>query len=209
MNTILTNILLGISLAAPLGPAAVAVIHNGLRAGFLRAFITGLGVTTADAMYMLLVSLGISRFLGNPAVRIAVGFLGAVALGYLGVKSLLEAIREVPILELVPPTARNPFLVGFLVNVSNPIAIFWWLGVFGSLVVSSRTNASGVSVFSLSTSILLGILFWHTSMSLASHVFKNLLDGRAVRIISLLAGCFLLLFAFRFGLEALTTVVRP
>ena len=56
MDLVLRNILLGISLAAPIGPSGVAVIQNGLR----RAFLTGLGVTLADATYLLVVFFGIS-----------------------------------------------------------------------------------------------------------------------------------------------------
>ena len=60
MDLVLRNILLGISLAAPIGPSGVAVIQNGLRRGFRRAFLTGLGVTLADATYLLVVFFGIS-----------------------------------------------------------------------------------------------------------------------------------------------------
>lgn len=48
MNELLGNILPGLSLAAPIGPSGLAVIQNGLRHGFWRAFLTGLGVTLAD-----------------------------------------------------------------------------------------------------------------------------------------------------------------
>ena len=53
MNEIVRNILLGLSLAAPLGPSSVAVIQNGLKWGFRRAFLTGTGVTLADTTYLV------------------------------------------------------------------------------------------------------------------------------------------------------------
>ena len=53
MDLVLRNILLGTSRAAPIGPSVVAVIQNGLRRGFRRAFLTGLGVTLAAGLVLL------------------------------------------------------------------------------------------------------------------------------------------------------------
>jgi threonine/homoserine/homoserine lactone efflux protein len=64
MNEIVRNIFLGLSLAAPLGPSSVAVIQNGLKWGFQRALMTGIGVTLADTTYLLVVFFGLSGFMG-------------------------------------------------------------------------------------------------------------------------------------------------
>ena len=45
IQTVIRNILLGLALAAPIGPAGIAVIRNGLNHGFFRAFLTGVGIT--------------------------------------------------------------------------------------------------------------------------------------------------------------------
>ena len=94
VNDILRNILLGITLAIPLGPASLAVIQTGLRAGFLRAWMTGIGVTLADTTYLLVVYFGLSGFMGIPAVKIAVWMLGALVLFYLGWQSLRAVLRK-------------------------------------------------------------------------------------------------------------------
>ena len=53
MDLVVRNVLLGISLAAPIGPSGVAVIQNGLGRGFRRGFLTGLGVTLAAGLVLL------------------------------------------------------------------------------------------------------------------------------------------------------------
>src|SRR5665648_151221 len=95
MTDLLRNILLGISLAAPIGPAGLAVIQAGLRHGFLRAFITGLGVTLADTTYLLLVFFGLSGLIGIPLVKVLIWSLGALVLIYLGVQSIRDAFHRV------------------------------------------------------------------------------------------------------------------
>lgn len=207
MNLLLRNILLGISLAAPIGPSGVAVIQNGLRQGFRRAFLTGLGVTLADATYLLIVFFGVSSILTYRPVRLSIWLLGAGALGYLGLRSLLEARRDAVLEGSIPASARSPLLVGYLVNVSNPIAVIWWLGVFGSLLAESGVTDARLSALVLSSSILLGILGWHTAVSLLTHWGRRFVSGRPARLVSLAAGIALLAFAVRFGIMAFRTLL--
>jgi threonine/homoserine/homoserine lactone efflux protein len=127
MDLVLWNILPGVSLGAPLGPSGVAVIQNGPRRGFRRAFLAGLGVTLAGAASMLVVFLGESSLPSLEPVIVGVWLLGACAPAYLGLKSVLEARRAIDLETSVPVTGRNPVLVGYLVNVPNPIAVVWWV----------------------------------------------------------------------------------
>jgi len=45
---ILQHVILGITIAAPIGPASMAIIRNGLKDGFIGGFKTALGVVAAD-----------------------------------------------------------------------------------------------------------------------------------------------------------------
>jgi L-lysine exporter family protein LysE/ArgO len=206
MDMVLRNVLLGISLAAPIGPAGVAVIQNGLRQGFRRAFLTGLGVTLADATYLLVVFFGVSSLMADRPVRLGIWLLGAGALGYLGLRSVLDARREIGLERSMPVTARNPLLVGYLVNVSNPVAVVWWVGVFGSLLAESGVTTARLSALAVSSSILLGILAWHSAVSLLTHWGGRFVSGRSARLVSLAAGLALLAFAARFAFAAYRTL---
>jgi L-lysine exporter family protein LysE/ArgO len=207
MPIVLRNILLGISLAAPIGPAGVAVIQGGLRGGFWRAFATGLGVTLADTTYLLLVFFGLASFISIPAVKVLVWLFGAGVLIYLGVASILSARRgvdipAVPALEGKALPERNPFLTGYLVNISNPLAIVFWVGIYGSLLGTSMGGESRLQALLLSASILVGILIWHTTASVLSHWGRRFLNAGWIKGISIAAGVILILFGVRFGAYA-------
>ena len=206
MSELLRNILLGLSLAAPIGPSGLAVIQTGLRHGFLRAFLTGLGVTLADTTYLLLVFFGLSGLITLPLVKVLIWAFGALVLIYLGVQSLRDAFRRLDLEKTVLPAGRNPLLAGYLVNLSNPIAIVWWLGVFGSLMGTSA-GGSRLSALLGSSSILIGILIWHASASLLAHFGKRLLGSKLVQIISGVAGLALVGFGLRFAWLAITTLI--
>jgi len=199
MNAVLRNMVLGISLAAPIGPSGIAIIQNGLRHGFLRAFLTGLGVTMADATYLLVVFFGLSRFLEIRAVTVLIWSLGGLALLYFGYRSIRDAMGRIDFEKTVVVTARSPLLVGYVVNVSNPIAVVWWVGVFGSLLSETAAAGSRLDALAVSSTILIGILLSHSTMSLLTQWGKRFLNERTAKFISVVAGIVLILFGLRFG----------
>ena len=206
MGEIVRNILLGISLAAPLGPSSVAVIQNGLQRGFLRAFLTGLGVTMADATYLLIVFFGISSFISIPVVKVLIWTLGASLLLYLGLQNIRGGARRLELEDKPLTASRNPLLVGYLINISNPIAVVWWLGIFGSLVSATSPGSTKIYSLLLSSTILVGILIWHTTMSLLTHWGKRFVNDKTANDISMVAGIALTLFGLRFAYLAIVTV---
>lgn len=207
MNTVFRNIALGISLAAPIGPSGVAIIQNGLRQGFLRAFLTGLGVTMADATYLLVVFFGLSKFLEIMVIKVSIWFLGALALLYFGYRSIRDAMSRIDLEGKVVVTARSPLLVGYIVNVSNPIAVVWWLGVFGSLLSETVIVGSRLEALAISSTILIGILLWHSTMSLLTYWGKRFVNERTARSISVVAGVALVLFGLRFAYRGFLAAV--
>jgi L-lysine exporter family protein LysE/ArgO len=219
MSDFLKNVLLGITLAIPIGPASLAVIQTGLRSGFLRAWLTGIGVTLADTTYLLVVYFGLSGFMGIPTVKVTVWILGALVLFYLGWQSLrglwspdkghvLEGVDGTSGLAPERGTDRNPLLVGYLVNISNPISVVFWAGIYGSLI-GAATAGGGDKTDSLfsGAAILLGILSWHTTTSFLSNWGKRLLNDKIARYISALAGIALIGFGLQFAWNAIKALI--
>lgn len=54
MQIFFSYILLGISLAAPIGPINAAQLDRGIRKGFFHAWMIGLGAVVADGFICLL-----------------------------------------------------------------------------------------------------------------------------------------------------------
>jgi threonine/homoserine/homoserine lactone efflux protein len=207
MNDLLRNVLLGITIAAPIGPASLAVIQNGLRRGFLRAFLTGLGITLADATILLVIFFGLSGFVHLPLFRVLIWMLGAIVLLYLGAQSIRESLGKIDLERTTVSTTGNPLWAGYMVNISNPLAIVWWAGIFGSLLGASAGNAAKLDALLSSAAILVGILCWHTTMSLLTHWGKRFLNERTARYILVIAGLALILFGIRFAYNAVHAVL--
>lgn len=208
MNEVARNILLGISLAAPIGPATLAVIQSGLQQGFLRAFLTGLGITAADATYLLVVFFGLSGLMAIPFVKVSLWTFGSLVLFYLGIQSLRDARRRIDFERSSIPATRNPLLVGYLVNITNPLAIIWWVGIYGSLLGASAGSGSRIGALLSSSTILIGILSWHATLSFLTHWGKRFLNETTAKVITGAAGIALIVFGIRFAYSAMTALLE-
>ena len=92
--TLLQNILLGLTLAAPIGPVNVEIIKRGLNSGFRQAILTGAGAMCADATYLTLIFFGLTTFLNNAAMKLVLGVAGSFILIYLGSLSAKDFFRK-------------------------------------------------------------------------------------------------------------------
>ena len=70
MNSIFTYILLGVSMAAPIGPVKTVLLNTGLKNGFFHAWFFSLGSLTTDIMYMFIVYFGVGQFIESPLLKI-------------------------------------------------------------------------------------------------------------------------------------------
>ena len=208
MEDFLRNVLLGLSLAAPIGPSSLAVIHNGLKRGFLRAFTTGLGVTAADTTYLLLVYFGLAGAITIPLVKILIWVFGSMILFVLGIQSIRGASNPRLDESTMISASRNPFIAGYLVNISNPIAVVWWIGIFGSILGSSTSHGDKISVLFSGFAILVGILSWHTTMSLLTHWGRRFINNRLLQTIAIVAGIALIAFGIRFVYLAIQAMIN-
>jgi threonine/homoserine/homoserine lactone efflux protein len=64
MPIFLRGFLIGISIAAPVGPIGVLCIRRTLAEGRLSGFVSGLGAASADAIYGMIAGFGLTFISG-------------------------------------------------------------------------------------------------------------------------------------------------
>jgi len=197
--TLVQNILLGLSLAAPIGPVNLEIIKRGLNSGFKQAFFTGAGAMCADTTYLILIFFGLTSFLNFVFIKIFLGIAGSFILIYLGVVSAKEYFRKADATENKPHRFfKTSFVTGYVLAISSPMTIIWWTGVFGALLSAQTHTQTNISTFFSCLSILLGCFLWVFSLSTALHWGKKIINEKITRLISLFAGCFLIVFGIYF-----------
>lgn len=197
--TLIQNILLGLTLAAPIGPVNVEIIKRGLNAGFRQACLTGAGAMCADATYLTLIFFGLTSFLNNTFMINVLGIAGSLILMYLGFSGVKDYFKKT-----VQPAAggqrifKYSFVAGFALAISSPMTIVWWTGVFGALMASQGPVKTGVHAFLSCLSILLGCFLWVFALSTALHWGKRIITEKTTRVISMIAGLSLIGFGIYF-----------
>ncbi len=197
--SLLQNIFLGLSLAAPIGPVNLEIIKCGLRSGFRQAFLTGAGAMSADTTYLTLIFFGLTSFLNIAFMKIILGIAGSVILIYLGIFSAKEFFHKA--INVENPRRRlfnSPFITGYVLAISSPMTIVWWTGVFGALLSSQTHVQTNLSAFFSCVSILLGCFLWVVFLAVALHWGKKIINEKILRFISLIAGIFLVGFGIYF-----------
>jgi LysE type translocator len=124
----LRGLVIGFSIAAPVGPIGVLCIRRTLADGRAAGFFSGLGAATADALYGAVAAFGltaISSVLIGQATWLRLG--GGLFLCYLGIKTFLAR----PAAEATP--ARATGLIGayvstLLLTLANPTTILSFVG---------------------------------------------------------------------------------
>ncbi|MBW2989460.1 LysE family translocator [Candidatus Woesearchaeota archaeon] len=207
MLGIIRYFILGISLAAPIGPVTVALIKRSLKQGFKQAALFSLGVALADTTFLIIIYLGLYRLMDNPLVKTITWFFGSVILLCMGIYGIYEFFRKIDLDETSLPSKRSSLALGYIIAISNPISIVWWVGVFGSVIALSITDLTKLMVILNGFIIILGALFWYIKLSTWLHWGRRFVNEKSMRYVSLVAGLFLAGFGFYFGYNAVLSLV--
>jgi threonine/homoserine/homoserine lactone efflux protein len=206
--TLVQNILLGLTLAAPIGPVNLEIIKRGLNSGFQQAFLTGAGAMCADTTYLILIFFGLTSFLNFAFMKIFLGIAGSIILIYLGVMSAKEFFSKADATENKPHRLfKTSFVTGYVLAISSPMTIVWWTGVFGALLAAQTHTQTTISAFFSCLSILLGCFLWVFSLAAALHWGKKIINEKITRFISFFAGLFLILFGIYFLYRAVGLII--
>jgi L-lysine exporter family protein LysE/ArgO len=203
LGVFFSYVLLGLSLAAPIGPINVAQMDKGIKHGFLNAWVLGLGSVIADIFYMLLVFLGFSQFIEIPIVKMFLWLFGFFVLVYTGVEGLLGAGKIVLSKGNRDASLSKSFITGFFMSISNPLTILFWLGIYGSVLAKTATMYEHTELLYFSSAIILGLVIWDVCMAAVASSFRKLLTTKLLTIITIISSISLIGFGLYFGLEAL------
>jgi threonine/homoserine/homoserine lactone efflux protein len=195
MTLFLRSILIGLSIAAPVGPIGVLCIRRTLADGRLHGLVSGLGAATADAFYGFVAAFGltlISDFLLNQSDWLRL--VGGAFLLYLGVRTLRATPAADP--ALVSPVQRGLFGAygsTFALTLTNPMTIFAFMGIFAGLGGDTASSYSAAAVMVLG--VFAGSALWWLTLSGGVSLLRGRFDTRLLGWVNRLSGVVILLFA--------------
>lgn len=123
--TFLAGVVFGLALAAPPGPMNAIIAEETVRRGWRAGFSTGLGAMSADVLFFLLALAGVVTFVRDvPALQDAMFLVGGLLMLYFAVGASRGATRQ---FRSTPATESRGFSKAFLLSLTNPYQILFWL----------------------------------------------------------------------------------
>lgn len=202
MSLFVSYILLGLSLAAPIGPVNAAQMDRGIRGGFWNAWILGLGSLTADLVFLGVVFFGTIHFLEAPLIKTFLWLFGCFVLIYSGIDALKGAGKLVDTRSEHKESLAKSFGTGFFLSLSNPLSIMFWLGIYGSVLAEAASLYGTKELLLYTSAIILGLIIWDFAMALLASTFKRLLTHKLLQFISYISAASLIGFGLYFGWQA-------
>ena len=151
--------LLGIAIAAPVGPIGMMCIRRTLEFGFIGALAVGIGASSADAVYAIIATLGLST-ISNFFVEKShvIRLLGGTLLLCLACYELRKnnvIIKEKA--ENGRATIKSTPIAVFFLTLTNPMTILPFLAVFSNMAAETFSLPEAIASIA---GIFSGTLTW-------------------------------------------------
>ena len=191
LNLFLKGLLLGFSIAAPVGPIGVLCIRRTLSEGRSSGLVSGLGAATADGFYGLVAGFGltvISDLLIEHQVWLAL--IGGIYLCALGVKTFRSKPAKMNA-EVENKGLWGSYLSTFFLTLTNPVTILSFVAIFAGLGLVTSDGSSFASATSLVTGVFLGSGAWWLTLSGLVSLYREKFSPRTLVWVNRLAGVIL------------------
>lgn len=200
------GLLLGLAVAAPLGPIGALCITRTLERGFWAGVAGGLGTAAADAFYAGLAAMGFSAFAAVLAmVDLPLKLIGGLFMLWLGWKNLTPGPRRAAA-QLGTRDLLGTVAATFLLTISNPATILSFAAMFAGLGLAEA--AGGLNAMLVVAGVFLGSILWWFFLSGGVAMMRQRLPESFTTWVSRLSGLILIGFAlYAFG-SLLHVVVR-
>ena len=196
---LIKGLVIGLAIAAPVGPIGVLCIRRTLADGRLVGLLTGMGAATADGVYGAVAAFGLTAVTDlltgqGPWLGVA----GGLFLCYLGVRTFMAAPAQAAASPARAGALFAIFSSTFVLTLTNPTTILSFVAIFAGLGLGN-TGGDYFAASIMVSGVLVGSALWWLGLSGAVSMFRKRVDARAMRAINRLSG----LLIGGFGVSAL------
>jgi len=193
ISFLLRGLLIGFSIAAPVGPIGVLCIRRTLAEGRIPGLVSGLGAATADATYGGIAGFGLT-FISSLLIsqQVWLRLIGGTFLCYLGLRTFLIRPAE------QAASAKGNGLIGMyastlFLTLTNPLTILSFAAIFAGLGVAS-TGGNYLAAGILVLGVFLGSALWWFILSGGVSIFRTKFTTRGLRWVNRISGIIIMGF---------------
>ncbi|CAN7502332.1 LysE family translocator [Rossellomorea sp. LjRoot5] len=196
----LKSVIIGVAIAAPVGPVGILCIHRTLAYGRRTGFLSGLGAATADALYGLIAVMGLTVVSGFlMAHQFWIQVWGGVFLLLLGWKTFTSQPAALYAGGLDTPSSVKGFLSVFLLTLTNPMTILAFIAIFGVFRVAGPEDF--LTSLTVVSGVFSGSALWWGILAFVGGWISSRLGPDSLKIINRAAGIVLTIFSVLFLID--------
>jgi threonine/homoserine/homoserine lactone efflux protein len=204
LSFFMRGLLIGLSIAAAVGPMSILCIQRTLNKGQLYGLVSGLGIATADGVYGSIAALGITlitNFLIHEQIWIRL--IGGLFLMYLGVKTILSKPPErAAAIYMKTNSYLGAYASTFLLTLTNPLTILSFAAIFAGIGVGS-TSKNFLSATMVVLGVFAGSTLWWIILTSGISLLRKKMNSQWLLWINRISGIIITFF----GIVALLSLL--
>ncbi|MEH6978605.1 LysE family translocator, partial [Bacillus pseudomycoides] len=173
---LLKGLIIGFSIAAPVGPIGILCIRRTLENGRFVGFMSGLGAATADGLYSLIAGLSltvITNYLINQQFWFQL--IGGIFLGYLGVKTYKSKPSNTATKSKNEQNIKA-YVSTFFLTITNPVTILSFIALFSGVGIANSDIDLRAKLI-LVLGVFLGSILWWLFLSIVVSLLKKRINA--------------------------------
>ena len=190
------GIAIGVLISAPMGPIGMLVIQRTLGKGRWPGFFTGIGASLSDLIYCLLTGFCLSFMTGFiDSHQLAIQIIGSVVIASFGYYLLLKnPTRTLRTADIKASNCWSDFVTGFLLTVSNPLILFFIIGLFArfNFILPEFTLPHHIVAYA---TIFGGAMLWWWGITTLVNRLGKRINVRSLKLINRILGLMLMAMA--------------
>ena len=198
INFFSKGLIIGFSIAAPVGAIGLLCINRTLSQGSIVGFVSGLGAATADGFYGCIAGFGLTFiadfFIGQ---QLWLRLIGGIFLCYLGVKTFISKPTE-PTVAIANSSLVDAYFSTLILTITNPSTILSFVAVFAGVGLADTSRDYG-SAATFVLGVFLGSAGWWLLLSGSVGLVRRKFNSSRLRTVNRASG----LIIIAFGLIAL------
>lgn len=186
ISVFLKSFIIGFSGAVMPGPMFTYTVERSIRHGVRAGFLLALGHALLELVLVILLFVGVGKYLAHEIAGTVIGLFGGLVLAYLGFGMIKEVYLDKISLGADGTQNKkqgNIMLAGVVLSLSNPYFIIWWTAVGLALIMDAYNSFGifGIALFYMGH--ILADITWFTFVSALVSKTLHLINIKVYKII--------------------------
>lgn len=193
---ILGGLLIGVAVAAPIGPVNLICIRRTLKYGMLNGFVSGAGAAVGDGVFAIVAAFGVTAVISFVAAYSGwLQLVGGVFLLGLGVRTwfdhphLDDKLPDGSLGDLLPVIS-----VTFFLTITNPATMLGFIAIFGGVADFTIGTEDYMRASILVASVIGGSVLWWAAITGFVSLFRDRMTDTGLALLNKVSAVIIVLF---------------